>query len=216
MKEGRSGFMSMAIGLVLILIGFSLWEYVAFTLQSKTPSLTASSTSSTTSNQIQIAGWKTYQDNQAGFSIQYPPDFSLTEEPGQSVSLVAPIKNYFHTVLANEASLTIFDASSTCPKLEEETYSSPTKSTVSSPAGTFSRSSWAGVGAGQLYDSVHYTLIKNNTCYSMLLLIHSTNGAGFYYSDPDQIAEVDAQEAKDKSAFMQIMDRVVSTFSFTK
>jgi hypothetical protein len=217
MKEGRTGFVSMAIGLVLIFIGFSMWEYEAFTLQSKINSPAASSTNNTysTSAPIQIAGWKTYQDNQYNFSIQYPADFSLTEEPGASVSLVVPVKDYFKTQLTSEASLTINNPASTCAANPNDQYAT-TSAPIDSPAGAFQKSHVSDVGAGQLYDTYEYTLSKGGMCYELVLLMHSTNGAGFYYSDPAKIASTDAQEASDKAAFVQLIDRVVSTFSFVK
>ncbi len=218
MKNSPNGFVSMAIGLVLVLIGASLWEYSTFTLSKKIQAggLLSSREYQNVPTPISTNGWKTYQDNQYGFSLQYPNDFSLKEEPGQSVTLVVPVENYFKTKLTGEATLTIYNVGKSCPAISGENQHPTSKSNLSSAAGNFTRVAWSDVGAGQLYESAHYSLIKNSLCYSALLLIHSSNGAGVYYSDPEKIAEVEKQQADDKVAFIQVIDRIISTFKFVK
>ena len=200
----------MAIGLMIILLAIAAAQYAAYSL----PSANDQAATSTSSNSETAASWKTYQDDQYHFSLQYPADFTITEEPGQSVTLVAPIKSYFKTVLANEASVTISDPATTCPASQGENLGATT--TVNSSGGAFAKVPWSGVGAGNLYEGADYTLLKNGNCYSLHVLVHSANGGGLYYSDPQQIKQTDDQQAKDKAAFLALADKIVSTFKFTK
>jgi hypothetical protein len=211
MKEKGSGFLSMAVGLFIILLAVAIWQYGHFSQMAYAPTIQ--------NDQNNISGsaadWKTYQDKASGFSFQYPSDFSLRDDPDTgSVILDVPVKNYFKTKLMGVANVTIHPIGNNCPESEGERFDATT--TIRSRAGDFRRVSWSGIGAGNLYEGVEYTLIKDNLCYALTLFMDSANDPGVYpdYDTPEKIAVTSAQEATDKGAFTNLIDKMVSTFTF--
>lgn len=155
--------------------------------------------------------WKVYEGN--GFTLRYPADF-VVDENKETPHIVAPVKIYFHTILANEAYLTINPVGVTCPPSQGDQLEATT--TLSSIDRTvFERVGWSGVGAGQLYKGVDYTTIHSGKCYQINLFTHSANGGGFYYTTKAQIEEVDKQHAKDMAVFIELIDKTISTFQFS-
>ncbi len=211
MQKERNGFLPMAIGLMIILLAVAVYQYANYNLPS-----VANYQEATSSNQVvsDTSSWKTYKDNQSGFSINYPADFTLRDDSNGNLVLEVPVKNYFKTVLTSEANLTISNPAKTCPASMGERLGATT--TVSFNGGTFNKVSWSGVGAGNIYEGADYTLILNANCYSIHMFLHSANGAGLYTSDPAEIVKMDAEQKNDKAAFLTLADKIVSTFKFTK
>ncbi len=151
MKREDNGFLALAIGLIIVFLGFGMYEFSK--LENTFPRVSSPNVQNTATPPVsaaQTASWKTYTDSQFGISLKYPSDFTLTEEPGQSVTLVAPVKNYFRTKLTGEAGLTITNPTSACPVSDGDKNSATTSSQISSPAGTFQNISFSGVGAVHL------------------------------------------------------------------
>ncbi|MFA6339019.1 MAG: hypothetical protein WCW87_03105 [Candidatus Paceibacterota bacterium] len=152
-----------------------------------------------------------YKDKTNGYSIYYPKDFSMIETD-DTKTFDIPIKNYFNTILANEARLTISKPSSKCPQSEGDQIVSAGE--IKSGDIVFKKDNWSGVGAGQLYVGADYTTLKNGLCYSIHIFTHSTNGAGFYIDDPVEIKKIDDEHAADMKKFLEAIDGIVSTFKF--
>ncbi len=156
--------------------------------------------------------WRVYKGD--GFTFKYPEDFVKQVIGTSTVRLVVPVKTYFHTILANEAYLTVYLPQNECPQSEGERFSGTT--TLSSLGKTvFSRVEWTGVGAGQLYRGVDYSSMYEGRCYLITLYTHSANGAGFYFNNKDQIERTDKQHAEDMAAFLLLANKIISTFQFT-
>jgi hypothetical protein len=91
-----------------------------------------------------------------------------------------------------------------------------TSTTVVINGVNFERENWSDVGAGNLYQGIDYTTIRNGLCYQVTLFTHSTNGEGFYGSDADQIKKIDALQAMDIRSLFALFDQVARTIKFTK
>ena len=229
MKNRGAGFLPMAIGIVIILLGISLAQFQMFY-----PGLnSAVLPNNSTSTQDQIPGWKTYRSQTGRFSFQYPPDFQIgsttpaanTELGPVSTStmLVVPLVNYFHTRVTSQVRLTIYEPSEVCPGDIGDISELVNKGKINSSAGSFDKYYYQGVGAGQLYETWYYALVpnvnnKDDTCYPVVLLIHSANDPGVYpdYDTPEKIKTAADQQSKDKTAFTQLIDKMVSTYKLTK
>jgi hypothetical protein len=206
MNRKRSGFLSMAIGLFIILLAVAVWQYANFGQKAYAPSMESDQAGN------EHPGWKTYKDDQYAFSLQYPADFTLRDETDGNLSLNVPVGNYFKTVITSEATMIIFNPSLCGPTEAQNAIVHPS---VVSNAGSFKKVTYSDAGAGQLYESTQYTLTGNNLCYEVGFLIHSANGgASMFTDDPAKIAADDAENASDKTAFINLMDQIVSTFTF--
>jgi hypothetical protein len=212
MKNQPSGFLSMSIGLVLIFIGVSIAEYNVFNHSPVNPPFQQASVNS---SQNEVKGWKTYTDSQYGFSIQYPADFTISEDPGQSVSLVAPVRNYFKTKLANEEKVVILNPTKNCPPLPDEIKGT---STLSTAAGVIEGEGWEGAGAGNIYQGVDYHVLHNELCYTIRLYTHRASDASLFpeYNTPEKIAATNGQDTADRLHFADLTAEMIMTFRFTK
>ena len=160
------------------------------------------------SSTIGTSNWKTYANNELGFSILYPQDFTVsTDNPG-SLTLMVPKDRYFHWPLLDDVKITI-TASSTCPSILAPAIST---STTSDNSHIFNISKGSDVGAGNIYRELAYDTVNNNVCYHIYMLDHGTNGAGFYVSDQDLIDKYDSQHQNDLDSFLKIFVGMVDTF----
>ncbi len=155
---------------------------------------------------------KWYVYSELDYNFKYPRDLVVGRVDG-GTRFTAPIKSYFRTILADEAYFTAYAPTSTCPVSEGETFSAT--STIKTSDGlAINKVSWSGVGAGQLYKGVDYTILKSGLCYKLSLYTHSANGAGFYFNDATMIKNTDATHSEDMANFVALVDTIVTTFKF--
>ena len=155
---------------------------------------------------------KWYVYSELDYNFRYPKDLVKSQVAG-GTRFTAPIKSYFRTILANEAYITAYAPAKTCPVSEGETFSAT--STIKTSDGlVINKVDLSGVGAGQLYRGVDYTISKSGLCYEMSLYTHSTNGAGFYFNNATMIKNTDATHSEDMANFIALVDTIVTTFKF--
>jgi hypothetical protein len=165
----------------------------------------------TTEIKVGREDWMIYKGE--GYTLDHPKDFVLTTTTNGD-ELIIPVKNYFSTILASEANLTLNDPAPTCPQSQGETFSATTTLTTSSNV-KLNKHKWSGVGAGQLYQGVDYSIEKDRKCYQFSLFTHSANGAALYYSDEAQIREVNKTQKKEMEEFLILIDEIAKSFQFT-
>lgn len=166
--------------------------------------------------------WVTHTEQTSGISIQTPADFVTAKAPvfmEQNIfSLAVPTTTpYVHTHLLHEALVSINTPAVNCPKVQPDAFGTPSEvKPVSINGVVWNRETTSDVGAGNLYQEVVYTTVRGSKCYRVDLFLHSTNGEAFYTDDADQIAKVDAQQAKDVDALFKLFDQIALTIKFTK
>ncbi len=154
--------------------------------------------------------WYVYSGS--GYNFRYPKDL-VESQIGGGVRFTAPIKSYFRTILADEAYITAYAPTSTCPASQGESFQATT--TIKTPDGlSVNKVVWSGVGAGQLYQGADYSVVKSGECYEISLYTHGANGAGFYFNDATMIKNTDTTNSEDMANFFALIDTIVTTFKF--
>ena len=207
----------MKIKLLFILGSFLLVTGCNWTQRYSVPSVSISTSSAINIidhfSDTEQKNWKTYREN-TGFEFRYHPDMvtMLTPEPGPlnyTVALSFPSSWYVGTNLQS-ASLGV-SVSSSCPNLyasEEKYVGSLSKTIKSSDNIEFTLHQGDEAAAGNYYKTLLYSAVKNNTCYSVFVNLHSTNRMN--YDEANRPTEYDPKK------FEEVLVKVVSTFKILK
>ncbi|MDD5165643.1 MAG: hypothetical protein PHG25_03900, partial [Candidatus Pacebacteria bacterium] len=155
------------------------------------------------SSTISTNAWKTYTNNELGFSVKYPKDLVLNADFPGSLILAVPKDKYFHWPLLDDTKITV-TASSSCPSFVSG-FAPDNVASVSVDDIVFVRSESADVAAGNVYRELAYDMMSNGLCYRLSLFDHGANGAGLYVSGQALVSQYDAQHQAD-------IDKLVSVF----
>ncbi|MFA6255202.1 MAG: hypothetical protein WC675_04220 [Patescibacteria group bacterium] len=160
-----------------------------------------------------------YDDQEFGFQLWYPEGskiekqsfagyLSVTKNPLVAVLLD---QNFFAGTNLGEAVVVVGSGSDTetlnkCN--QADTYNDEKDLGLAVINGVqFHKFSSTGIGAGNLYESTIYRVIKNNSCYEIVEVLHSGN---IYNYTPGTVVEFD------KAKFSGILEKIAQTFEFSK
>ncbi|MES2314387.1 MAG: hypothetical protein V4524_00405 [Patescibacteria group bacterium] len=163
------------------------------------------------STTVVMSAWKTYTNNELGFSVKYPKDLVVNTGVPGSLVLAAPKDKYFHWPLLDDAKITI-TVSTSCPTFVSEQAPS---NVASVPVGdhTFTRGESADAAAGNIYRELAYDTMINGLCYRLSLFDHGANGAGLYVSGQALISQYEAQHQVDLDKLVGIFMGMIKSFS---
>ncbi len=162
-----------------------------------------------TANQIP-SDWQTYENVVSGLSVRVPADFIATTTDTTYIFTIPTTAPYAQTHLLREAQITFDTPVQTCTANDLVA----TWATTTIAQHEFSVGNWSDVGAGNLYQGTDYITQHNGLCYRISLFTHSTNGEGFYTDNPQQIAQINAQQKEDISALQMLVQDVLKTLYF--
>jgi hypothetical protein len=165
-------------------------------------------------NQPTPSNLETYTDNSYNFSIQYPKDdvFSQGSQyafaaQNSLISINLP-ESYYPGTNLGEASVIIGVTSTPAlvnnclqPQLENE----KVQGVKNIDNKEFIRFIGEGVGAGNIYDTTSYRLVYNNSCYEIVLLMHSGNIGNY---------PTGAVKEFDRLATLEKLNIIAETFKF--
>ena len=203
---------------------FLLLRPVASTTYVASPVSTATSTVSNASNtssvviatssasQIDTTSWKTFTNYELEFSIQYPPDVAVDSSDPTLFKVNFPRESYFSTVYADDVSVSV-SVNSTCPLIDRGAQVKPSVNVVIGGV-NFTKFETSDIGAGNIYDTVAYDALNNNSCYQIIFLDHHANGAGLYESDPAKIAALTTARDAEFAHVTDIVNAMISSFAF--
>jgi len=158
--------------------------------------------------------WQTYTDTASGVSLQAPAGLAVsTSTSGLSLNF-ATTTPYVHTHLLHELRIDIATPDVDCISTQSGLISTTTTKVINGV--NFERGSWGEAAAGNLYEGIDYTTIRNNLCYRIGLFTHSANGEGLYGGTPEQIKKIDALQAADIKDLFALFDQIATTIRFTK
>lgn len=156
------------------------------------------------SSTIDVSQWKTFTNNELGFSVKYPKDLVANTNLPSSLVLAVPKDKYFHWPLLDDAKITI-TATSTCPSLVGGGMMLKKPSSVAVGDYIYVRSESNDAAAGNVYREMAFDMNHDDICYHISLFVHGANGAGLYVSGQALITQYDTQHQAD-------LDRLVSVF----
>jgi hypothetical protein len=162
------------------------------------------------SSTVDRASWKTYSDNEWGFSVSYPSNLAIKPDISGTFTLVVPKDRYFQWPLLDDVTISVV-ASSSCPVLEAGSRTLP-PATLSDNGYSFIRQETSDVGAGNIYRQLVYDMVNQGVCYRVSLFDHGTNGAGFYVGDQALISQYETQHQANLDQLVSIFMGVVDSF----
>ena len=146
--------------------------------------------------------WKTYTNSQYNFSFQYPDKFDTQFTSFQEVPAVFIDKPGSDTISKDGC------------WISDDNESTNTEIAIINDM-RFCLSEYEGVGAGQLYKSYYYTTFKDTDFFTIVFLVHTSNGCGAY-ADSLQFQQCqDFMEDYDKIVLKPIQESV-NSFKFSK
>lgn len=149
------------------------------------------------------ASWATYCSPSYGFGFRYPPGtLNHTEQFDQIALPFAPGTNLVEKLLA----VVVKEGATDCSAANASPYqdNGPTSEMVTFNGVPFKKESYAGVGAGNLYESVTYSTLRGQTCLGLTFTLHSGN-LGNYATPP---------AAFDKDAESAVFEQIMATFAW--
>lgn len=206
------------IALVILgMVGYTSYDYIKEKNSLRfTPIVVDIATSTPTANNVSVATssvdtskWKTYKNDELGYSIKYPEDLIVNYDESKLI-LVFPSKNYFHWPLLDDVKLTII-ATSTCIAKNAST----TEFSINDRLYRVD-SNINDAAMGSRWHETVYSIEKEGTCYQIIASIRGTNGAGFYVDDQVLIKKYDNQHDIDSSLVNGIIWAVLGTFEKLK
>ena len=164
----------------------------------------ASTTSNIFNSTVDISKWKTYNNQELGYSVKHPEDLIVNYD-ALTLILAFPKDKYFHWPLLDDVKLTLV-ATSTC----SINNASSSEITVNDIKYKVLKSDEAAMGS--VYKKDVYEIYGNNVCYVITMDSKGTNGAGFYVDDPFLIKKYDNQNKLDSDNVMNIIYGILGSF----
>jgi hypothetical protein len=197
-------FIKIIVG-VIALVMVAVLIYVLFFDKAQAPQ---------NSNQSIPSTWVTYTDTGSGITLHAPANLVLAISSTGLSLIFATTTPYVHTHLLHELRIDIDAPAIDCVSTGDGVIGSSTIVAINGV--NFEREEWSGVGLGNLYQGIDYTVVRNGLCYQVTLFTHSTNGEGFYTDDQAQIKKIDALQATDIKNLFSLFDQIAGTIKFTK
>lgn len=158
------------------------------------------------------ANWKTYADQELGFSLRYPSDAIMSGNGLGAVTFILPKNAYFHWPLLDDAKISVTVATS-CPPVEASSASTSSGFVLSGR--DFRRQIGTGAAAGNLYTEVAYDTTQGGICYRIDFFDHGANGAGLYVDDAALIKRYDQAHAADFARAIAVFNAMAASFSLS-
>ncbi len=206
------------IALVILgMVGYTSYNYIKEKNSLRfTPIVVDTATTTPLANTVSVATssvdtskWKTYKNDELGYSISYPEDLIVNYDESKLI-LVFPAKNYFHWPLLDEVKLSLI-ATSSCITGNAST----TELSINDRTYTV-ESDLVDVAMGSRWHESVYSIDREGTCYKITTSIRGTNGAGFYVDDQILIKKYDNQHDIDSSLVNSIIWAILGTFEKLK
>jgi len=160
---------------------------------------------------VDTSSWKSYANNELGFSLKYPSDI-IMNDGGQSLLLAFPKETYFHWPLQDDVKITVV-ASTTCAgSVKSINFGDISTSTITIALQTFNVTAGTDIGAGNIYKEIIYDIPGNSICYSLILNSHGANGSGLYVNDPALIKKYDDQHTAENASLMDSVYGILGNF----
>ncbi len=186
----------MVLGFILIICIAGYFLYIRDNSQLPQPQNTTVSNTPTN----QTANWNTVQNTEVGVKFKYPTDFGSKYASFQSTPII--------TVAADTSQI---DANG-C--LMTPAYA-PKESQVTINNMKFCLGTTSDPGAGQLYNTYNYTMLKNGSYITLQYVVHTLNGCGPYMGTPDYQPCTDFMNNYDTNV-TKVIETSVGTLQFTK
>ncbi|MDE3156618.1 MAG: hypothetical protein KGN76_16070 [Acidobacteriota bacterium] len=160
------------------------------------------------------AGWKTYADTALGFTIAYPPDWSVdparkspgpdADIPGVAFDIPASLAKGTN-LSADRTGVTVdhVDAGGACTAARFLADPQDLHD-VTDRTGTWSVATMTDAGAGQYYDMTVYARKGPAGCLAVRYVIHSSNIENY---------EPGAVKPFDRAALVALFDKIRATFA---
>lgn len=198
---------------ILGMVGYTSYDYIKQKNSLKfTPIVTETATSTTTVNTVSVATssvdtskWKSYKNDELGYSIKYPDDLIINYDESRLI-IAFPQKNYFHWPLLDDVKLTLIATSSCLIK-----NASTTEFTINDRLYRV-ESDMIDAAMGTRWHETVYAINKDNTFYKITVSIRGTNGAGFYVDDQALIKKYDNQHDIDATQVNATIWAILGSF----
>lgn len=195
------------------MVGYTSYDYIKEKNSLKfTPIVSETSTSTPTASIVSIATssvdttkWKTYKNDELGYSLKYPEDLIINYDESKLI-IAFPQKNYFHWPLLDDVRLTLI-ATSSCSSNNAST----SEFTINDRLYKV-ESDTVDMAMGTRWRETIYTISKDNICYKITVSIHGTNGAGFSVDDQSLIKKYDNQHDLDTSQVKATIWAILGSF----
>lgn len=173
----------------------------------------SSSTDLIATSTVDTSLWKSYSNQELGYSLRYPSDLIFNRDES-SLILAFPKKSYFSWPLEDNVKITIF-ASSTCASENPQTLYDikPRAGSLFIGGKKFILKEIHDVAMGNRYNVRSYEMTGNNICYSLVYYSHGANGAGLYVDDSILIKKYDENHAINQKKVDDILIGILSTFN---
>ncbi len=143
----------------------------------QTPTLTPTPTGTGTPD---TSTWNTYQNVKYGFHFKFPPGSSIASQSDNSGRVYLPFTSGTNLV-QKYVDVSIVDNATTCKSPNSTTMSTSANVTINGIQ--FLKETGSEGAAGNIYDWVAYSTMKNTSCISLNFVLHSTN-PGVYPTPP--------------------------------
>jgi len=217
----KSFYKTLLIIFLILIVGAVSLFYYALKLKNSGPRLTPIETPTATStvvvsfltiiptasSTIVDSSWKSFTDASGLFDLSYPSNL-LTQGNGSTTVFVFSKDTYFHWPLQDDVQVTV-GVGLICPEFGNgEQISS---STVVIGENKFLRQISQGVGAGNIYNSIGYSIKSAGKCYYFNMLDHGARGADLYVDDQDLISKYNNQREIDMQNVVTIFNSMISS-----
>jgi hypothetical protein len=161
--------------------------------------------SPTLAGHLPNAGWLTYHDDNAGFSVEYPLTWARRDSGAYPVvfALQAALGT---TLIEKTMEVNVTEGATECKESRYNTGNAAAPPEHARAAGgiDFLRELGGGIAAGNIYDSTSYSTRKGALCLTIAFVLHAAS-SGVYLTEPAPF-----DRAAESEVFVQVLD----TFRF--
>lgn len=180
-------------------------------ISTATATATATTTATPTSTPVtpsatplpDVSLWSAYLNSTYGFTFKVPPASSVTASSNESARILIPLLASGTNLIEKYADVAVVPGASTC--VNPNPGADPAQNqnvTINSVA--FLKQAGAGAAAGNRYDWVGYSTLRNGNCISVTFVLHSGD-PGNYTTPPPLF---------DKAAESGVFNTIINTFAF--
>lgn len=213
---------SLAVIAVIVFL-VSVKKAVSPTSEKSLESIITNSTGTTTTNPVPQVTLVTFTDASKAISFSHPTEFFVDGTVvaqtgawmqnatirGTRLAEMTIERTYMPKTNFSGATFTVgksTDKKAVASCLTEAVGNNIAKSEVTINGTTYTKMNYTDAGAGNFYDVTSYRTVKNNVCYAVEYIIHSTNIGNY---SPDQgITEFD------KAKIQNILEATVNSLTF--